>query len=190
MDGALVLDLSQFEVVESTDQTGSIKKAFQADPYEVDAMMEQQRQETYKHALGTDATFSDGDFTFGPLPPWVVLGASEPLKETPKDRSRGAVGMQHAKFSEFLVNNPEGRIYEHVVPSWIRHAIPTTGLHYAMSKSSGFPERILPFLPRNSICIICDCDSKVVVFPSSHHHSRAHLQHRQAPVRPAGRLFL
>lgn len=132
VDGALVLDLSHFESLDIAEEDGSVSKVYQADPFEVDAGTDDVRQETYKHGLSADTAFVDRDH-FGSLPPWSIMGACETESMPPQDRNKGAPSAEHAKFSDFLTNYAEGRIYEQVVPSWIRHVLPTK-LQYAMSE--------------------------------------------------------
>jgi hypothetical protein len=128
LDGAMVLDLSQFESVEVTDASGAPSMVYQADPYDMGSMASED-----EHHRPHDV-YGDATTTFGPLPPWSIMGAAEVNQESLPDRTQPASSSEHARFSEFLKKYPEGRIYEQVVPSWIRHFLPQ-GIQYAMSKS-------------------------------------------------------
>lgn len=124
-DGALVLDLASFEAVEQTQEDGSVTTEYQADPFGLEPTDESE----------DDVAMLDRNATFTKLPPWTVLGSSETTETLPTNRNRVGSASEHAKFSDFLRNHQEGRIYEHVVPTWIRHMLPSR-LQYAMSKSS------------------------------------------------------
>lgn len=126
VDGALVLDLSQFESIEVSTEDDTVETIYQADPYDVGVISEDEERVTYLQ----DNSWVERKIAFSPLPPWAIMGSSEKL-DPPKDRSRQGTSSEHAKFSEFLKNNPEGKIYEDVVPTWIRHALPP-GIQYLM----------------------------------------------------------
>lgn len=129
LDGAVVLDLSQFESVELTNAEGEANMVYQADPYDMGSMTSED-----EHHVPSDA-YGDRASAFGPLPPWNIMGAAENKFQDIPGRSRPAASTEHARFSDFLTKHPEGRIYEQVVPSWIRHILPE-GIQYAMGKSS------------------------------------------------------
>jgi hypothetical protein len=40
---------------------------------------------------------------------------------------------EHEKLSEFLLNNRDGRIFENIAPSWIRHMFPSD-MRYGMGE--------------------------------------------------------
>lgn len=126
VDGALVLDLSQFESVEITTEDDTVETIFQADAYDVGTMAEAEEYVTFKQ----DNSWVERKIAFSALPPWAVMGAAE-KSPPPADRPKPGTSADHAKFSEFLKHNPEGKIYEGVVPSWIRHALPP-GIQYVM----------------------------------------------------------
>lgn len=124
LEGALVLDLSHFEFVEGFDAAGRPTRMYQADPYDMGSMASEDEHHVPENAFGDPAK------AFGPLPPWVVMGSAEGDSRVP-DRTRHGSSNDHARFSDFLQKYPEGRIYEQVVPSWIRHMLPQS-IHYAM----------------------------------------------------------
>ena len=128
LDGAIVLDLSQFEPVEMTDSNGEVKRVYQADPYDMGTMTSEDEHHVPHDENGNRSSH------FGPLPPWSIMGASETKTTEIPGRNRPASSSDHARFSDFLSKQPEGKIFEQVVPSWIRHILPQ-GIQFAMSTS-------------------------------------------------------
>lgn len=129
LDGAVVLDLSQFESVEVTNSDGEPTMVYQADPYDMGSMTSDD-----EHHISSDV-HGDRAYAFGPLPPWNIMGAAEKKTQEIPGRNRPASSTEHARVSDFLTKHPEGRIYEQVVPSWIRHILPE-GIQYAMGKQA------------------------------------------------------
>jgi len=158
VDGALVLDLSAFELVEIPSQDGlSTDFHYQADPYQIDAST------TNGAGAGEDGEETPGKenppflaraSSFGPIPGMQILGSSE-LVATPESRSKLVSGVEHHKLAEWLKEYPDGKIYEKVsppatflvlfcsradssslsfkvVPSWFRHMLPSSGLAFVM----------------------------------------------------------
>jgi hypothetical protein len=142
VDGALILDLSAFELVETTDDDGKTGFRFQADQY-VDMAGENGNDS----GNGQKGAYDDeGDLTPGvdsrpvnflarqnsahSIPTLPVLGTAEALP-TPKDRNRPLTAPEHQKIAAWLKEYPNGRIYERVVPAWMRHMVPP-GIQYAM----------------------------------------------------------
>jgi hypothetical protein len=127
LDGAVVLDLSQFEPVETTDANGEPTTVYQADPYDMGSMASEDEHHVPHDEQGNRSS------SFGPLPPWTIMGAAEAKVGDIPGRARPASSSEHARFSDFLTRYPEGKIYEQVVPSWIRHILPS-GIQFAMGK--------------------------------------------------------
>ncbi|KAJ9101227.1 hypothetical protein QFC21_003446 [Naganishia friedmannii] len=122
VDGALVLDLAMFEAVERLQEDGSTVTEYQADPFGLVPGSEGEEE---------DVSVPEQHATFTTLPPWTIMGASETTPQNLPNRNKVGSAAEHAKFSDFLRNHQEGRIFEHVVPTWIRHMLPSK-LQYAM----------------------------------------------------------
>lgn len=109
LDGCTILDISQLERI--TVSSGDRKKfIYRANPY----------------APGADAAVLEQADTFGPISAFPVL-ASTP--STPPTRPLTA--FEHERLSDFLCNNRDGKIFENVVPTWIRYMF-SSALKYAM----------------------------------------------------------
>jgi hypothetical protein len=158
VDGAVILDLSQFESIETIDDYGETNVLYQAETYNADGKPADfpNPEEEFVHAPDYDPNTAEQRLhSFGPIGPWTMLGASE-RTEVPSSRMQPLSATDHAKFSDFLRLSPDGqfwtaryrrvwisdrrfrlfltgRIYEHVVPTWIRHFLPPA-LQYALSK--------------------------------------------------------
>lgn len=92
VDGAIVLDVSHFEVVETLDDQGERTTFYHGDLYEVSPL-----------GLATEQTprgSTGRQLEFGPIPALPVLGAAEdvstPLTNQPLS------GEEHADISKFL----------------------------------------------------------------------------------------
>jgi len=97
MDGCFVLDISQFEMMESEGKT-----VYRADPYVTE----------------TSSPMVERNDTFGPINALPVLAA------TSKVPTRPLTAEEHEKMSEFLRNNKDGKIFEGIAPAWIRYGYP------------------------------------------------------------------
>jgi hypothetical protein len=128
VDGCLIFDLTQFEMIEMTAGDGSVSKVYRADPYNL-GVPNQSHQEDDSHA-GENSIFERSE-VFGAIPSLPVLGAAEG-NGGPGTRDRSLSGPEHEKLSSFFKDHREGRIYEDVVPSWVRQLLPPA-LKYAMS---------------------------------------------------------
>lgn len=146
VDGALVLDLSSFELVETIAPDGSADFHYKADPYQFDEAVDEDEGESTPGREKPPAFLARAD-SFGPIPPIPVLGSSE-TSPAPESRSKLVSGLEHHKLAEWLKEYPDGRIYEKVVPSWFKHMIPTANLAFAM---------IVPVfnVDRNPFALVC-----------------------------------
>lgn len=160
VDGALVLDLSSFELVETTSSDGlSTDFHYQADPYQLDGPTtngdEGDGDDDQDTPGKENPPFLARASSFGPIPSIQVLGSSETVP-TPESRSKLVSGVEHHKLAEWLKEFPDGKIYEKVslslfslftfcfrrltcsrsfikvVPSWFRHMLPSSGLAFVM----------------------------------------------------------
>ena len=143
VDGALILDLSAFELVETTDDDGKTSFRFQADQY-VD--MGGENGNSAGGSNSNAAVDDEGDLTPGTdsrpvhflsrqdsahsIPTLPVLGTAESLP-APKSRIRPLTAPEHQKIAAWLKEYPNGKIYERVVPAWMRHMVPPS-IQYAM----------------------------------------------------------
>lgn len=132
VDGAFILDLSQFETVETIGVNGEKVVQYQAEAYEIAVAPSElpATAEDFLHAPSYDPHSGERMHSFGTIPPWTTLGASEQL-DPPSTRNQPISPTDHMKFSDFLLKNEDGRIYEHVVPTWIKHFIPSD-IQYAL----------------------------------------------------------
>lgn len=133
LTGSMVLDLSQFEPVEITGPDGKPTTVYQADPYDMGSMTSDDEPHMLEHGYG------DSNRPFGPLPPWSIMGMAEVHPEAVPGRDHAASSIEHVRLSDFLKKYPEGKTYERVVPSWIRHVLPK-GVQFAMSRSILVPK--------------------------------------------------
>lgn len=130
VEGALVLDLSHFEKLEGLGPDNKPVTIFQADAYDPGAAASSPKEDTFGHAQTSENAPGPRNSSFQPIAPWSILGSSEKL-DPPAARGRVVSAAEHSSVSDFLLAHPDGRIYERVVPSWLRHALPS-GLQYAM----------------------------------------------------------
>ena len=119
LDGCFILDIGQFEMVEA-ESPGSGKKrtVYRADPYSAE----------------TQSPVVERSEHFGPVNAFPVLSTRPSTIPT-----RPLTSLEHEKFSDFLLYNRDGRIFENIAPSWIRYMFPSD-LRYGMGKCS----RLLP----------------------------------------------
>jgi hypothetical protein len=104
MDGAFILDISQFEILETEGPGGSLNVTYRADPYVTE----------------TSSSILERSDTFGPVNALPIL-ATTAAATTP---TRPVSAQEHEKISEFLRDNGDGKIFESVAPSWIRYMFP------------------------------------------------------------------
>ncbi|WWD03078.1 hypothetical protein V865_001124 [Kwoniella europaea PYCC6329] len=103
LDGSFILDISQIEMVHVDTPAGK-KTIYRADPY---STAEQQ------------SPVLERSETFGPVNAFPVL-ATIPSSMP----SRSLSSHEHEKFSEFLRDHRDGKIFEGIAPIWIRYMFP------------------------------------------------------------------
>ncbi|ORX36568.1 hypothetical protein BD324DRAFT_452116 [Kockovaella imperatae] len=103
MEGAFILDISQFEMMEFTLPTGKTT-IYRADPF--------------ISADGQSPVFERSE-AFGSVNALPVF-ASTTDKQVPKALNPD----EHERLSEFLRDHKDGRIYENIAPAWIRYMFP------------------------------------------------------------------
>lgn len=130
VDGCVIFDLTQFEMIEMTEPDGGVSKVYRADPYNL-GVPDHSHQED--DSLAGDNSIFERSGVFGAIPSLPVLGAAE-SGAGPGTRTCSLSGSEHEKLSKFFNAHRDGRIYEDVVPSWVRQLLPPA-LKYAMSKS-------------------------------------------------------
>jgi hypothetical protein len=97
MGGCFVLDISQFERMESDGQT-----VYRADPYVTE----------------TSSPMLERKETFEPINALPVLAATTPFP------TRSLSALEHEKMSGFLKDFRDGKIFENIAPSWLRYMFP------------------------------------------------------------------
>ncbi|WWC62065.1 uncharacterized protein I303_104654 [Kwoniella dejecticola CBS 10117] len=103
LDGSFVLDISQIEMMQIDTPSGK-KMMYRADPY---GSTEQQ------------SPVLERSETFGPVNAFPVLATTIGPTST-----RPLNSYEHEKFSEFLRDHRDGRIFEGIAPVWIRYMFP------------------------------------------------------------------
>lgn len=104
LDGSFILDISQFDSTEVETPGGTKRSVFRADPYASDEQ---------------SPVVLERDDTFGPVSSFPVLANT-----TNDHTTRNLTAGEHERFSDFLMNNRDGRIFEQVAPSWIKYMFP------------------------------------------------------------------
>ncbi|KAG8871035.1 His Kinase A domain containing protein [Tulasnella sp. 332] len=140
VDGALVLDVSHFEALESLMENNESSRQsnrpvyYHANLYDVN-----DAPSTTGAPAGDDLTSSASVRSLGPgeraqefgaIPQLPVLGSSEDSSYTNPQRSAHLNGDDHAKLSKFLGTHTDGKIYERL-PSCFKKMMPAN-THYAM----------------------------------------------------------
>lgn len=134
LEGAVVLDVSNFEVLHTTGgPAGSSPiKTYHGDLFSSTLASSSPGGKTLNDS-SDDAADQTGEkrHEFGRIPALPVLGAAENASSPHTTRNEPLSGEAHAKLASFLANFPDGRIYERVVPSCFRGIVPNN-LQYAM----------------------------------------------------------
>lgn len=129
VDGALVLDISSFELVETTDESGTVQTAYQVDSFTASSTGDDENPDRTPGRDGGPQTFLERANSSGPLPALPVLGASE-ASEPPEGRTQPIEALEHHKLAHWLKEFPDGQIYDRV-PSFLRQALPK-GIQWCM----------------------------------------------------------
>lgn len=114
VDGALVLDVSHFEAVETYGTDGKRTVLYHGAPFEG----------------SPDSSIGERSLTFKPIPALPILGQDEAMERV--DAMEDYTADEHQRLSTFLSTCKDGKIYERV-PSCFRSIIPS-GSRYAMSE--------------------------------------------------------
>lgn len=110
LDGCSILDISQFERLQSTDALGNQHTVYHANPFS-----------------GSTAAGYEMAESFGAVTAFPILASTGPNEP----RTRPLTSEEHQRMSKFLEENRDGRIYENIVPTWIRYVFPPS-LKYGM----------------------------------------------------------
>ncbi|EJT50048.1 two-component sensor molecule [Trichosporon asahii var. asahii CBS 2479] len=110
LDGCSILDISQFERLQSTDALGNQHTVYHANPFS-----------------GSSASGYEMAESFGAVTAFPILASTGP----DEPRTRPLTAEEHQRMSKFLGENRDGRIYENIVPTWIRYVFPPS-LKYGM----------------------------------------------------------
>ncbi len=128
-NGAVVFDLSHFELIESfpADTEDASTKIFFPSPYSQPDLKPFANAEKPDQVDVVDSPFWDQSNKDGALksklvPPMVVLGASEDM-EPPRVRADPVPLSHHVQVAQFLRAHPTGRFYPYT-PTPLRHLLP------------------------------------------------------------------
>ncbi len=125
VDGAIVLDVSNFEAIETLDTDGRRRRFYHGDLYDA-GPPGPAADHSYRRFIATERSH-----TFGPLPALPILGADEDLTNP---RQGHVIGSEdHESLSNFLSSSPEGKLFERV-PGVFKKVLPKD-IQYAMSAS-------------------------------------------------------
>lgn len=125
VDGAFVLDLSGFELVQTTSSDGSTVTSYRADPWSGQGPATTTGQQDGGNGADDDVDGEGGSTpgqerppffleradSYGPMPALPVLGSSEMRSAPEAERSQSMSGVEHHKLAQWLKDNPDGRIY-------------------------------------------------------------------------------
>ncbi|KDN38329.1 hypothetical protein K437DRAFT_259454 [Tilletiaria anomala UBC 951] len=128
-NGAVVFDLSHFELIESfpPDSEDSSTKIFFPSPYSHPDLKPFASTDKPDELDVVDSPFWDGSHKGGALksklvPPMIVLGTSED-QEPPLERADPVPLSHHVQVAQFLRAHPAGRFYPYT-PTPLRHLLP------------------------------------------------------------------
>jgi hypothetical protein len=127
LEGAVVVDVSNFEALHTTGESGSPPlKRYHGDFFKASSSAKMTDSDD-------DAAETSGEklHEYGRIPPLPVLGSAKNSTTPPAESHEPLSGEAHAKLASFLATYPDGRIYERVVPSCFRGIVPAN-LQYAM----------------------------------------------------------
>ncbi|KAG9029586.1 His Kinase A domain containing protein [Tulasnella sp. JGI-2019a] len=135
VDGALLLDVSHFEVMEGYGDSDAGDREprrtvfYHADLYEKGASPSGEKPTSVAVALSKSTGPGERSHEFCPIPSLPVLGSDEPFANN-DHIPEPLTGDDHAKLSKFLTIHPNGKIYERL-PSCFRSMMPAN-IQYAM----------------------------------------------------------
>ncbi|CAE6416351.1 unnamed protein product [Rhizoctonia solani] len=128
LEGAMVLDIANLECVESINDDGTKSYSYRGDTFADTPHGEAPLAASPSiHALSEKAP-GVANRPFERISPPVVLGASH---VNFRGRHISTLsGADHERLSSFLANYPDGKIYEHITPSYLRDwAIPSNATY-------------------------------------------------------------
>ncbi|KAG8733967.1 His Kinase A domain containing protein [Ceratobasidium sp. 423] len=128
LEGAMVLDIANLECVESINEDGTKSYSYRGDTFADPAHSAAPLSASPSmHAL-SDKAPGVPNRPFERIGPPVVLGATHAnFKGKHISMLSGA---DHERLSSFLANYPDGKIYEHITPSYLRDwAIPSNATY-------------------------------------------------------------
>ncbi|CCO28948.1 DNA polymerase delta small subunit [Rhizoctonia solani AG-1 IB] len=128
LEGATVLDIANFECVESFNEDGTRSYSYRGDTFADSSHGSAPLSASPGIHPLSDKAPGAANRPFERISPPVVLGASHTnfkAKHTPT-----LSGADHERLSSFLANYPDGKIYEHITPSYLRDwAIPSNATY-------------------------------------------------------------
>ncbi|CUA70493.1 Peroxide stress-activated histidine kinase mak1 [Rhizoctonia solani] len=128
LEGAMVLDIANLECVESINEDGTKTYSYRGDTFTDSSHSAAPLAASPSiHAL-SDKAPGVANRPFERISPPVVLGATHTCFKGKHISTLS--GADHERLSSFLANYPDGKIYEHITPSYLRDwAIPNNATY-------------------------------------------------------------
>ncbi|KAF8689033.1 Domain present in phytochromes and cGMP-specific phosphodiesterases, partial [Rhizoctonia solani] len=127
LEGATVLDIANFECVESFNEDGTKSYSYRGDTF-TDSSHGPAPISASPSMHASDKVSGPANRPFEQISPPAVLGASHTNFKAKHVHTLS--GADHERLSLFLANYPDGKIYEHITPSYLRDwAIPSNATY-------------------------------------------------------------
>ncbi|KAF8606662.1 hypothetical protein BDV93DRAFT_553820 [Ceratobasidium sp. AG-I] len=133
VEGAIVLDISQLECVEAALEDGTKSYSYRGDAFaDLNHAPPTIASSPSAHASVENPSSGVGtpDRPFGRISAPVILGSAHTNFQV--DHTTSLSSVDHERLSMFLSSYPDGKIYEHVVPSYLRDWAVPANASYSM----------------------------------------------------------